>query len=109
MNTAFIISGVLGLVVLTSLASSIQSQHDVKDIQPSVKSILFFWKEEVGTKRTIAFFDFFFLYLIVVGAVCSLIDFDFFDFDLLGFILGFAVYSFPLFLYFKVAGSHEKQ
>jgi len=109
MNSVFMISGVLGLVVLASLTLSIQSQRGMKDIQPSIKSIILFWKEEEGIKRTIAFFNFFFLHLLIIGAICSLIGFDFFDLDLLGFTLGIAVYSVPLFIYFKTAGSHKKQ
>ena len=108
MNTIFIVSGILGLVVLTAMTFSILSQHGVDDIQPSIKSIILFWREEIGIKKTIAFFDFFFLYIIAVGIICSFVGIDFLDFDIIGFVFGFVVYLAPIFIYSKITGLGKK-
>jgi hypothetical protein len=108
MNVGFIISGVLGLIIVISFAFVIQHQTGVKNLQPSLKSILLFWKEEDRAKRTNSFIYFYFIYLILVGTVCSLIRIDFDDFDFVGFILGLAIYSAPIFIYGKVAGFQNK-
>jgi hypothetical protein len=109
MDTEFIISDVLGLATMISLALAIQSQNRVKDIQPSIKSILMFWKEDAGPKKLIAFFELVCLYLILIGITCTLIGFNSDDFGLLGFVFEIIVFCAPIFLYSKVIGFYRRQ
>jgi hypothetical protein len=106
MGTLFIVSGIVSLTVMVFFVRGIESSESIC-IQPSLKSILIFWREEAGIKKVIAVVEFYFLYMIMIGIVFLIIGFD--PNNLLEFVVGLVILSAPALLYRVIRYMQEKQ
>ncbi len=96
MGIEFIVSGVLSLILIILWVWNDKSRENI-NIQPSLKSILLFWKEEAGIKRLIAILELYCLYLIVTGIVFILVGFD--PNNIVEFIVSLVFFAMPALVY----------
>jgi hypothetical protein len=108
MKMLFIIAGFIMLFGMWLFVLIARSQ-DALTLQPSLKTLLTFWKGEPGPVKTIAFFEAFSVYLIIMGAVYLLFDFNPDDYGLWGFVFDLLVFCLPVILYSKLVGFNKKE
>jgi len=104
----FIIAGLVGLFGMWLSVLTAHSQ-DALNIQPSLRYLLKFWKEEPEPVKTIAFLEIFSVYLVLVGAVYLWFDFNSDDYGLLGFLFDLFALCVPVILYSMLIGFTKKK